>query len=281
MPDNLGAGGDSSPLVPLPPSVDCAEENKLVYLLSREFELHRFDPRTLTTTRIGPIQCPVLSAPQSMAVDRSGRAWVLYDDGSLFHVSTTTAECTPTQFAPNQEGVRIFGMAFVSDAEGSTSETLFLNDNSSPANLGNVFGIELMNKGLARIDASTLKLSVIGPYDQPLAAVAEMTGTGDGRLYGYFAAPPGASATPPTLAQIDKGSAKILWQQPGPPGGPAALAIAFWGGDFWLFTSDGNVPSKVERFATTLGQWQLASPNIGFIAVGAGVSTCAPVKAPE
>ncbi len=60
------------------PSRIVAEENKLVYALSRTGnELHRFDPKSLKFTSIGKLSCPTSSGVLSMAVDRRGIAWVV------------------------------------------------------------------------------------------------------------------------------------------------------------------------------------------------------------
>ena len=44
-------------------------------------------------------------------------------------------------------------------------------------------------KGLAKIDTTALTLQTVGPWDQ-LSGAAELTGTGDGRLFGFFQANP-------------------------------------------------------------------------------------------
>ena len=111
-------------------------------------------------------------------------------------------------------------------------------------------------------------------YDKP-AGGADATGTGDARLFGFF------RAKPVTIAQIDKSNAKIL----DPPGHPmvtigGAWAFAFWGGSFWLFTSSGGQGSKLDKFDMATGMTTNISGNIGFVVVGAGVSTCAPIIPP-
>jgi hypothetical protein len=62
-----------------------------------------------------------------MAIDRNATAWVLYDSGQLFKVSTSDASCTPTSFAAGQQGLYNFGMGFASNSAGSSDETLFIS----------------------------------------------------------------------------------------------------------------------------------------------------------
>ena len=108
---------------------------------------------------------------------------------------------------------------------------------------------------------------------------AELTGTGDGRLYGFFTTQPNA-----TLAEIDraKGSTSNDKSLDGVNTGNA-WAFSFWGGDFWFYTSDGVNPSRVTLLQTSAsGAISVAKSDVGgFRIVGAGVSTCAPTAPPK
>ena len=55
-----------------------------------------------------------------------------------------------------------------------------------------------------------------------------------------------------------------------------ALAFAFWGGDFWIFTSPGGSTTVTKYDPLTQGE--TAVTTLGSTIVGAGVSTCAPAK---
>lgn len=239
----------------------CTEAAKLVYLLSQEGSLYSFFPPTLAFQKIGTLACPAGGAsPWSMAVDRNAVAWVLYDDGSLFHVSTEDASCTPTAFANTNPSFSVFGMGFVADAPGSEGETLY-----AAAVQGNALGV---------VDTEALKLSVVGDWDAIFES-AELTGTASGKLYGFF------TTSPPIVAEIDRQTAKILSQVPQPSVDiGSAWAFAHWGGDFWLFSSPG-VASRVDRYRPSDGTTLTMSSNVGFHIVGAGVSTCAPLTPPE
>jgi hypothetical protein len=254
----IGSGGNGSG-----GGGDCPESAKLIYVVGTGNELFSFSPPTNTFTPIGTISCPAGSAtPFSMAVDRSGLAWVLFSDGNLFHVSTENAECTGTTFVPNQvSGFSTFGMGFVSDAAGSDAETLYVG----------AYG----GQGIGRIDTTSLTLTQVGTYDL-VTGPAEITGTGDGRLYGFF------QASPDIVAAIDKTNSHILEQHYPTVDIGDAWAFAFWGGSFYLFTNPGlGSSSQVDRYDPGTMETETVEPSTGIRIVGAGVSTCAPVTPPS
>lgn len=261
------SGGFVTPDASTPPAGGCSEAAKLVYVVSRENDLYSFKPDKLAFTKIGRLTCPaaVGSTPNSMAVDRSGTAWVNFNDGTLFEVSTANASCKATSFKVGQSGFGRFGMAFATDSAGSSAETLY------------VAGITGLNAGhgLGKIDLGTMTLTPIGDYSGSLAGkAAELTGTGDAKLYGFF------TTTPATLAEIDKATAATSNAKSlaGVSTG-MAWAFSFWGGDFWFYTSTGTAPSVVTRMkASSDGSISVAMQDVGgFSIVGAGVSTCAPL----
>jgi len=61
-----------------------------------------------------------------MSVDRHGVAWIVYNDGALFKASITDATCRPAPYVAGARGFRRFGMGFVTDAPGATTEKLFI-----------------------------------------------------------------------------------------------------------------------------------------------------------
>lgn len=256
--DGSGQGGGASA---------CAKETQFIYTLAADNILYKFDPPTLAFTVIGTLNCPnSFASPFSMAVDRNAQAWVVFTDGTLARVDTKTAKCTPTSFAPGQSGFTTFGMGFSSNSPGSADETLFVSESS--------FGGSTL--GLAKIDVQTLQLTPIGMYDK-VNARAEMTGTGDARLFAAF------EGSPYDVAQIQKTDAKVLMQAPQsainyPPGG-SNFAFAFWGGDFWLFVGPGT-STDVFQYKPLTGVTTKVSSTSAEI-VGAGVSTCAPTKPPS
>ncbi len=197
-----------------------------------------------------------------MAVDRQGKAWVLFDDTQMFQIDTTNAACAKSKYVPAQSAAfSKFGMGFSANAANSTDETLYL---------ASYDGI-----GLGKLSFPGMKVSVVGAYDK-LNTAAEPTGTGDGKLFGFFL------SSPVQVAELDKTNGHILSQapQPGVSIG-AAWAFAFWGGDFWLFTSPNGVSSQVDRYQPKVKNTTTVVPSVGFNIVGAGVSTCAPIDMPK
>jgi len=272
-------GGDSGTFFPTgdggvaPPADGCSDAAKLVYVVSAENDLYSFKPDALTFSKIGRLGCAAgaLASPNSMAVDRSGNAWVNYSDGTLFKVSTKDATCQSTSFQAGQSNFIKFGMAFSSNAAGSTDETLY------------VAGLEDLlqggRAGLGKIDLATMKLSFVGDYSGSLRGQgAELTGTGDAKLFGFY------TTEPASLAAIDKASAATSDTKAltGVRTGDA-WAFSFWGGDFWFYTANGGQESRVTRLRSSGdNSITVVMPQVGgFRIVGAGVSTCAPTTPPR
>ncbi len=251
--------------VEAPPSA-CAEAGvQFIYLLSQASGLFSFYPPTNAFVRIGTIACPVdptvvpLPTPYSMGVSRSGIAYVLFNDGQLFRLSTATAQCVATPFVAGQRGFLTFGMGYVADTRGP-GETLYVAqaDFVGPS------------EGLGSIDTSTFALGFIGRFSRPIGR-SELTGTGDGRLFAFSLEPDGGS----TFAQIDPGDASVLTLWPLPIGVPSdAFAVAFWGGDFYIFTAP-EATTTVTRYRPADGS-MVTVTTLPETIVGAGVSTCAP-----
>ncbi len=239
----------------------CPTETQYVHVIDKDGKLYRFDPPSATFTNTGTITCP--GQVYSMAVDRDAFAWVLFGTGSIAHVDTRNAKCEMTGFVPFQKGFSAtFGMGFSTDTPDGDTETLFVSDSASPV--------------LAKIDTKTLTLTKVGSYDK-LAARAELTGTGDARLFGAF------EGTPYNVAEIDKASAAITSQAPQSavnyPPSSSNFAFAFWGGDFYLFVGPGT-STDVFHYSPTTGQTTKIQ-TVSFVIVGAGVSTCAPTTPPK
>ena len=252
----------------------------LVYVVSEENELLSFYPPTAQFTPIGLLDCPVriqqspAPTPFSMAVDRTGIAYVLYSDGELFRVSTATATCRATAFQANEPGFSTtFGMGFSHDATG-TGETLYIAS-----------GGDQVTPRLATIDTRTFALDVVGAL-RPSIGSAELSGTGAGDLFAFFStrgATPcdnmarGSNCTDSAIGQLDKATGRVTGQSvlTGSPQG-TAWAFAFWGGDFYTFTAPG-AGTVVNRFNPVDGSFVTVARRSDFI-VGAGVSTCAPAR---
>jgi len=282
---NLGAGIGQGGNV----GSDCSDAAKLVYVLSTDNDIWSFEPANKQFSQVMSLSCPTPNdgnawAPNSMAVDRDAVAWVNYvgsdtllgtdNAGLIFRVDIQNKSCDPVAAVhlPNDQWYRL-GMGFSTDAVGGTTETLYVTGTGS-------FGTA-SSPGLGSINLSS-KTLVASPGqfsgDATLSGQsAELTGTGDAKLFGFF------TTTPVRVAQIDKASAKILSDDTvSGVATPLAWAFSFWGGAFYLYTSDGSSQSTVTRFDPSThsvdSSYHLTAP---MIIVGAGVSTCAPLTPPK
>jgi hypothetical protein len=265
---DAGQGPDAPRSVRVP--LDCAEAGiTYIYAIGEDNSLYSFYPTTGEFTFIGVLDCPAAfgATPFSMAVDHRGTAYVVFNDGTLFQVSTKTSACEATSFVPGQHGFANFGMGFAANVgDGGTGETLYVAGD--------------MTGALATIDLDTYTLNVVAPFQDAGNAIdmAELTGTGDGRLFAFFA-PLGANETPPSfIDQINPKNAEVLSSVllPDVVEGEG-WAFGFWGGDFYTFTAPDGETTVVTRYRPSDGSiTQVASAPVGVVIVGAGVSTCAP-----
>jgi hypothetical protein len=272
-----GTTADTAPTIP-PNQVGCSEEAKLVYVVDRTYGLHSFHPGTLTFKRIGTLNCPDPglnsfggpASPNSMAVDRTGVAWVHYNSGKLFKVSTVDGACAGTPFDYTKFGLAPAALLMGFSSDATKEETLY--GVSAKVDDGGI-----TPPFLAKIDLTTFTLTPVGNFtDGLMDRPAELTGNGDGQLFGFF------TTNPATLAAIDlKTGATAATTQKTLTGVVAgdAYAFSFWGGDFWFYTSNPGETSNVTQYKKSGdGSINVVKTAIGFNIVGAGVSTCAPTK---
>ena len=249
---------------------DCKDAGiTYIYLISAQNVLLRFYPPDLSVSTVGTIKCPTTSPanPYSMAVDRQGIAYVLFDNGELFRVSTLTASCKATAFVPAKDGFGSqFGMGFAANKD-DPFETLYVAgtdlDHPGPS------------KSLGRIDVKSFDLQIIGAFSQPIG-MPELTGTGDARVYGFG---PGFPLS--HFAEIDRTTAAVKSDVLVDLNETAigAWAFAFWGGDFYFFEAHNfNGSSLVHRYTPGGPTKPPVVADIGLTIVGAGVSTCAPLE---
>ncbi len=241
-----------------------------IFLLSQSAELWKFFPETKMLENFGPVGCGLPPATFSMAVDRLGFAWVQYADGKLRKVDVTNvANCSDPGFVPNQQGVNNFGMAFVSNSAADKCDQIFGDQYTGVAEAPNA-------ADFFRIDPMTQQIVKLGKTN---FGTAEVTGTGDGRVF-LFA----AKAFDTQLVEVDKANGAMLSTIPLPGvqlGG--GWAFAQFAGDFYFFT-DGQNDSKSEithidyddSDANGKQDITVVVQNAPLKVVGAGVSTCAP-----
>ena len=162
-------------------------------------------------------------------------------------------------------GFQLFGMGYVSDAAGSSDESLFISGGSAAQNqIGD----------LGRVDPA-MAVTPIGSLPDS-ESPPELTGTGNGELYAYF---PGSFES--FVARLGKDDSEVedTWEL-APLGGDArAWAFAHWGGKFYIFISTEffGITSQVKVLDPATGDETVAIDDSPYMVVGAGVSTCAPV----
>ena len=228
-----------------------------IWAVSRDDSLVRFDPPTATFTRVAKIVCPAFNShPFSMAVDRKSIAWVEYDNGQIFAVNTADGSCQSTQYAANQMmPFGNFGMGFVTLGTGPAEQLFIAAD--SPGTLG-------------RIDMPTLEVLSVGTFE-PQLSWAELTGTGAGQLYAYWAV---GYNTGSYVSEIDKTTGNVIGQDYMPQVDRGMdWAFAYWGGDFYIFTYPG--PQNTWHYDPATKTATIVA-HFSEPIVGAGVSTCAP-----
>jgi hypothetical protein len=262
-PAEADAPFDAPPDVPEPPPdglPTCVPDALYVYLVTSEYDLFRYRPDTSELIQVGTLACDEFASPFSMGVDRLGTAYVVYNDGQLYRVSTSDASCKPTGWSPGEQGFNVFGMGFAIDDDGM-GESLHVAEIS----------FQNPSKGLGRIDTQSFELDYIGEFSDNPGFALELTSSDDGKLYGYFLDPNGLGGY---LVDIDKQTAALNTVTPLPIGsGNSSLAFAYWGGDFYVFTGDGAQQTKVTRYRPSDGSTEVVG-NIPRTVVGAGVSTC-------
>jgi hypothetical protein len=257
--------------VTIPPpdaATRCADAGAtLIYLMTSSSALLSYDPASGAFVTIGTVACNSPGVPNSMAVDQAGIAYVNFNSGAIFRVSTATASCDPTPHLVEPGTLpKQFGMAFVSNTP-SMGDTLFIAGDTG-LDAGDIVP-------LATVDTTSFAVSLLGDFPSFVAA-PELTGTGAGDLFAFYRSatdPNGSSA----IGQVDKKTGAIVAETPLPgvvQGG--GWAFAFWGGDFYTFTEPvlpgGTI---VQRFRPSDGSIDVVG-SLGDVVVGAGVSTCAP-----
>lgn len=265
----------------------------LVYVVDEQNDFMSFDPRKLLTsppgdpfTKIGTLSCPTngqsiqsggtSAIPFSMSVDRDGTAWVLYTTGELFNVSLTTAACTKANNTIDASNMALFGMGFSTDSASSTSEKLYLAGGGNSAQPNGKLAYDDTHGG-------NLTPMVVGTLTAQSDYSPELTGTNEGKLYGFY--PEVTTSSPSYVQEIDKTSGApvgMKWNLgTGPLDTVRDWAFAQWGGTFWVFvtTQDagGTLNSTVRSIDRTTGTYNVVLQNLPYNIDGAGVSTCAPV----
>jgi uncharacterized protein (TIGR03382 family) len=264
----------------------------LVYVVDLQLDFLSFDPRKLPNdpfTLIGTLACPVtgmsimrpqqaMATPFSMAIDRDGKAWVEYSSGEVFNVSIADATCTASGYVPEASGMKLFGMGFAPDAAGASAEHLYEVGGSNNPDPGGHLAVVDTHGG-------QLTPTIVGPIYALSDVMAELTGTNEGRLFGFFP----RTATASYVQELDKMTGAAVGAQWRVSAGGLgvdvrAWAFAQWGGRFYVFVSTdngtGGYTTTVRVVDRSTGLYNIALMNVPYAIVGAGVSICAPSTLP-
>lgn len=269
------------PNVP-PPLCPCAENTDRIHVVTVNGALWAFDPPTLDFELVVDLlPLPGCATPQffSMSLDRDGLAWLQHSDGTLrtLDINAPVACDNPGFVPPPELLITNFGMGFVSESIDNPCDTLFGH------RISGFGGPDGPGVGLL-FEIDTDVPDVVGSYPTDFNR-AELTGTGDGRLFAFV------DSIPAKLVELEKDSGATL-DQIDLIGIDASTAFAFaaYGGDFYFFTgsdsnfnrsevnhidyddSDGNGEQDITEIVAEV-------PFDGLIS-GAGVSTCAPSEPP-
>jgi hypothetical protein len=237
----LDAGPDASAAA-LPPAPD--DPCECMYLLAENGDLLRFSPTMKGLSRVGHPSCPLgEGGPRSMAVDRSGKAWIPALDGRIAEVNVHDASCTMTPFAAHQSGFAKLNLALA-------GPTLYAADDHGWG------GDVAPSLGLATIDRTTWKLTPV----HKSAARMHLAGTTAGALY---AASPGVVET---LARATyKGTDLKVPDLEKGPGAPMAYHL----GALWFFGRNG-----VMRFDLASKTLRKVLPALSVTIDAAGGASC-------
>ncbi|WP_437595501.1 hypothetical protein WMF28_23370 [Sorangium sp. So ce590] len=290
----IGAVGWVNPGPPSvwnPPSVTvpgaCSElTSHHIYTVSSYSELYSFHPATLDFRFIGQFECayPVelwqteRVSPLSMAVDRSGVAWIESHSGRLVRLDIEAGVCEPVPGMSGSGPLQRFGMAFAAD-DVPGEETLFLREALLRVSSDEVDPV----RALSVFDARS---HVVRPLGVGEGGDADLTGTGDGRLFGFVRGAPGE---PASLSEYDKRIGATLSQAPLSGVSihdSASWAFATWGGAFYFFVTN---PDPVDMITSSVYRYDPGSgapperlrDDLPAEIIGAGVSTCAPTVVPQ
>lgn len=240
-----------------------------------------YNPLANEFTQVGRIGCPAPlgTVANSMAIDRDGNAWFNYYaqngtayTGDMFRAPLTDlGQCQNLDYAGGAGTWYLMGMGYAVRGPNTTCDDLFVYNSDKYIEYPNFSGSASQ---LGRWNPSASDKDVIGSTNYP---VAELTGTGDGRLYGFAT----VSQNRSVLVQFDKADGSEI--EVVPLDGldiTNAFAFAFWGGDVYFFTqtSPGIPNSKVTRLdydGNEDGGLTVVNGNTGLHITGAGVSTCA------
>lgn len=243
---DASAALDASPeasAAALPPAPDDVCE--CIYLLASNGDLLRFSPTMKGLSRVGHPDCPLGegSGPRSIAVDRSGKAWIPALDGRIAEVNVHDAACKMTPFAAHQSGFATVNLTLA-------GATLYAADDHGWG------GDVAPGLGLATVDRTTWKLTPV--HKSP--GRMHLAGAATGALY---AAAPGA------VSELARGTyAASDLKVPDLEKG-AGAPMAYHNGMLWFFGASG-----VMRYDLHAKTMRKVLPALTTTIDGAGGASC-------
>lgn len=256
-----------------PPPACAGDVADSIFLLDVDAGLHRLDPDTLAVESLGQLVCPGAFLAMALTIDREGLLWAMMVDEQgyrgIYTIDPDTLACDATAFVdPIAENIGVNTLAFVADAPGSDAESLYVG-----ANVGGSFDFSIP-LSLGRVDLATMEMEIVGTADLVPTGyyqIADLTGTGDSRLFGFFA------GDTPAIAELDESTGALVSYDVLEVGVGSPWAFAQWAGRLWLF-SPGTPGSQVRAYDPVTQTLEPLSDGIGIAVVGAAVSTCAPFE---
>ena len=257
-----------------PGECPCVGTGDGIYLLSDAAQLVTFDPETLAFENLGTVTCPTDGFPLALAVDRQGHALVSYfSETPPFAIETYAIalanpdECEPFDL-PLPENHWLAGTGYASTSAAEPCDELYVF--STPME-------EAATGVIGRVDHESNEYVEVGaaPYYQ-----AQLTGTGDGRLFGFAGTDGGELGSIASLVRFDIGDANVLDDQAiDGLNADNGLGFAFWGGDVYFFTDgahDTSIVTRLDYDESDGGGTTVVVDHTPVRIMGAGVSTCAP-----
>lgn len=258
-----------------PPPGCAADVADSMILLDVDASLYRLTPDTLALEPLGTLVCRGASSAMALTIDREGLLWAMMVDDQgyrgIYTIDVETLACEATAFVdPIAEDIGVNTLAFVADEPGGETESLYVG-----ANVGGSFDFD-NPLSLGRVDLATMDMEIVGTADLVPTGyyqIADLTGTGDSRLFGFFAGDTAA------VAELDESTSALVGYDLLEIGVGSPWAFAQWAGRLWLF-SPGSPGSQIRAYDPVTQAIEPLSDGIGIGVVGAAVSTCAPF-APE
>jgi hypothetical protein len=197
-----------------------------VLVISDDAELWAFDPRDASFERVRGSLCETAESPFSMAIDAQGRAYVMFVESRAirsFDLADPSASCAGSGIDASAAGIGLAGMTFVREP-ATLCESMYLHSYSGDGAFDEGPGAGT----LGLVDPSSRAVTALATIDYD---GGELAGTGDGRLFAI------AGVRPAKIVEYARDTGVVIETLPLDGFSKTnASAMAFFGGDLWLFT---------------------------------------------